>query len=74
MTEEDFKECKIEVYYSGHHQKGGQHINTTPAGIKMTCEKYGLTAISDGARSQHINRQICYDMIEMALTYKDKIR
>lgn len=73
MTEEDFADCKIEVYYSGHHHAGGQHINTTPAGIKITCEKYGLIAISDGDRSQHHNRRIALDMIEMALTNKARL-
>ncbi|MBC7623927.1 MAG: hypothetical protein H7232_11115 [Aeromicrobium sp.] len=72
MTDDWRSECKTEIYDS-QYNRGGQHVGT-PKGIKMTHEKYGLTAISEGARSQHFNRMICFDMIEIALTYKDKIR
>lgn len=65
MNEEDLAACKIEVFTAN-----GQHMNITPTGVKVTCEKYGLTAISANARSQHQNRKIALDMIEMGLLNK----
>ena len=71
MTDDWRDDCVIETWPK--RSLGGQQVGTTN-GVKVTAEKYGLTVISLRGRSQHQNRIICLDMIEIALTYKDKFR
>ncbi len=49
--------------------KGGQHVGSGPAGVKVTHIPSGITACVDIGRSQHINRMIAMDMILSAVTH-----
>lgn len=60
-------QCTIEAYPP--MPTGGQYVVSMQSGIKVTHEPTGLVAIADCARSQHINRQIAFDMIEGGLTH-----
>lgn len=60
-------QCKVEIYPP--KPSGMQPVGWGATGIKITHETTGLVAIADCARSQHINRQIAFDMIEGGLTH-----
>lgn len=48
---------------------GGQHCGGAYNGIRVEHLPTGLVAICRTERSQHMNRQICLDMILSALTH-----
>ena len=64
---------KIEVIYDGTgttHPPGGQYAGSPSNSVRVTHIPSGIVAQCGAARSQHKNRQICFEMIEGALTSK----
>jgi protein subunit release factor A len=58
-------ECTVKVV--GHEGKGGQHVGSAPAGVRVLHEPTGLVAECGYERSQLKNREVAFSMIEWGL-------
>jgi len=59
------KELRIESIYKPH--LGGQQVGNIDAGVKITHIPTNLSVSCDYHRSQHVNRNVCLDMIEYGI-------
>ena len=64
----DPKDLKVEAWPPRPHP-GGQHVGSSPSGVKVTHIPSGIEACVQFGRSQHANRLIAIEMIEAAITH-----
>lgn len=61
-------DIKVEIW-PPRQSRGGQHVGTSPSGVKVTHIPSGIEAFVEISRSQHTNREIAVNMIEAAVTH-----
>lgn len=66
----DEQDFRIEKFHSGG--KGGQHVNKTETGIRVTHIPTGISVTSTEERSQYINKQNALKKIRELIMDKDK--
>ena len=69
------EECLVETMRSGG--KGGQHVNKTESGVRLTHSPSGVSVYCQDDRSQYRNKQICLRRLRQKiekLNYRPKPR
>lgn len=67
MTKVDIKEAELEIQTFKAGGPGGQHVNKTESGIRITHNPTGITVSCRSERSQHINRATAMQMLAAKL-------
>ena len=59
------RECEVDTFRSSG--PGGQHVNKTESGVRLTHLPTGLVVSSQQERSQHVNKAICLKKLREAV-------